>query len=248
MTALRVAVLGARGRLGTFACELVRRSPGFELVAEWDRGSDWRALARASGAVVALEATHAGLGAAHAHELLERGLRIVVGTSGVTVEESAALDRRARELGLGGLVVPNFSVGSWLLQRFAAEAAPWFAGAEIVEGHHERKLDAPSGTAAETARRMSAERARAGSDAFAPPTSHHAARGEVQHGVPIHSVRLPGLYAHQDVLLGGGGEVLRLSHDMHGPEAFGPGILAALRHAARAQGVARGLGPALERA
>lgn len=247
MTVLRVAVLGARGRLGAFACDLLRRSPGFELVAEWDRTSDWRALARGSGALVALEATRAGLGALHAQELLERGLRVVVGTSGVTVAESDALDQRARELGLGGLVVPNFSVGSWLLQRFAAEAAPWFAGAEIVEGHHERKADAPSGTASETARRMAAERARSGAEAFEPATPNHAARGEVELGVPIHSVRLPGLYAHQDVLLGARGEVLRLSHDMHGPEAFGPGILAALRYAARAHGVERGLGAALER-
>lgn len=248
MTPLRVAVLGARGRLGSFACELLRRTAGFELVAAWDRDSDWRALARGSGAQVALEATRAGQGAEHALALLESGLRVVVGTSGVTVEESDALDRRARELGLGGLVVPNFSVGSWLLQRFAEEAAPWFAGAEIVESHHERKADAPSGTAAETARRMADERVRSGAGEFAPATPEHAARGDVQRGIPIHSVRLPGLYAHQDVLLGSRGEVLRLAHDMHGPEAFGPGILAALRHAARAPGVGRGLGLALEQA
>lgn len=247
MTALRVAVLGARGRLGSFACELLRRSPGFELVAEWGSDSDWRSLARDCGAVVALEVTRAGQGAGHAEALLERGLRVVVGTSGVTVAENEALDRRARELGSGGLVVPNFSVGAWLLQRFAAEAAPWFAAAEIVESHHERKADAPSGTAAETARLMAEERALRGADAFRPATPSHAARGEIQQGVPIHSLRLPGMYAHQGVLLGARGEVLRIAHDMHGPEAFGPGILAALRHAAVVQGVGRGLGLALER-
>ncbi len=245
MTALRVAVLGARGRLGSFACDLLRRTEGFELVAAWDRDSDWRSLARDSGAVVALEATRAGQGAQHARVLLESGLRVVVATSGVGVADTEALDRRARELGLGGLVVPNFSLGSWLLQRFAAEAALWFEGAEIVESHHERKADSPSGTAGETARRMAEERAQGGLESFAPATPQFPARGEVRHGIPVHSIRLPGLYAHQDVLFGARGEVLRVSHDMHGPEAFGPGMLAALRYAAAAHGVARGLDPAL---
>src|SRR5262249_7073359 len=122
---------------------------------------------------------------------------------------------------------PNFSLGMWLLQRAAVDAAQVFERAEIVEMHHERKKDAPSGTALDTAERM------------------RAARGERSPEIPIHSVRLPGLYAHQLVLLGAAGETSTRRHDMSGPEAFAAGILASLRHAARAVGVARGIGAAL---
>jgi 4-hydroxy-tetrahydrodipicolinate reductase len=152
----------------------------------------------------------------------------VIGTSGVTLEENARLDALARERSLGGLVVPNFSLGMWLLQRAAAEAAGHFEKAEIVEMHHEKKRDAPSGTALDTAERMGA--AREGSST----------------PIPIHSVRLPGLYAHQLVILGSAGETYTLRHDMTGPEAFGPGILAGLAHAARAEGVGRGIGLAFD--
>lgn len=246
--ALRVVVVGARGRLGSFACDMLRGAPDFELVAHWDSRDDWRSLAPRCGAQVALEATRAGLGFEHARALLDSGLCVVVATSGVTAEENADLDRQAQALGLGGIVVPNFSVGSWLLQRFAAEAARWFEGAEVVESHHVRKHDAPSGTALETARRMNLERERAGLAPFQPKKPEQEARGKWVGSVPIHSLRLPGFYAHQEVVLGSAGELLRLSHDMHGPEAFGPGLRAALRYAAGARGVARGVEVALDHA
>ncbi len=245
---VRVAVVGARGRLGAFACEMLRAAPGLELVAAWDSRDDWRSLAPRCGAQVALEATRAGLGFEHARALLDSGLRVVVATSGVSAEESEVLDRHARALGLGGIVVPNFSVGSWLLQRFAAEAARWFEGAEVVESHHARKHDAPSGTALETARRMNLERERAGLAPFQPATPEYDARGQVIGGVPVHSLRLPGFYAHQEVVLGAHGELLRLAHDMHGPAAFAPGLRASLRYASEACGVARGIEVALENA
>jgi 4-hydroxy-tetrahydrodipicolinate reductase len=159
--------------------------------------------------------------------MLECGLRPIIGTSGVTLEENARLDAAARELSLGGLVVPNFSVGMWLLQQASVEGARVFERAEIVEMHHERKKDAPSGTALDTAERMK------------------SARGRGSPEIPIHSVRLPGLYAHQLVILGGAGETYTLRHDMSGPEAFATGILAAVRHAAHAVGVGRGIGLAL---
>ncbi|MBK7877529.1 MAG: 4-hydroxy-tetrahydrodipicolinate reductase [Planctomycetes bacterium] len=219
----RVAVIGAEGRLGRHACELLESSAEFELVARIGRGDALEAAVRAARAELAFESTRAGLGFEHAERLLRAGVRPLVATSGVTPEENERLDALARGLGLGGLVVPNFSVGSWLLQRLSAEAARWFERAEIVELHHDKKRDAPSGTALETARRMRAE------------------RGEGAREVPIHSVRLPGLYAHQEVLFGAPGEVLTLRHDMSGPDAFGPGILAALRHVATASGVGRGL-------
>ena len=151
-------------------------------------------------------------------------MRPVIGTSGVTREEALRLDRRARELELGGLVVPNFSLGMLHVQHAAAELARHFERAEIVELHHDKKKDAPSSTARDTAERLGALRGRP---------------------IPIHSVRLPGLYAHQEVLFGAPGELVTLRHDTLTPEAFCPGILLALRHATRARGVAFGLEAAL---
>lgn len=240
---LAVAIVGARGRLGSFAAELLSGCAGVELVARFDAGDDWPRLLRNSGARVALEATVAGQGYEHGLLLLGAGVRPVIATSGVTPEQCEQLDARARELGLGGLVVPNFSLGSLLLQRFAAEAARHFPDAEIVELHHERKSDAPSGTAAETARRIAA--ARTAAPTVARRDGEPRERGGRHGDVPVHSVRLPGLYAHQEVVFGAAGELLTLRHDMSGPAAFGPGILAALRYAATAQGIARGLEHAL---
>lgn len=225
---LAVAILGVRGRMGRFAQELLRRTEGFAVVAEITRGDDLAAALRSSGAKVGLDVTRAGLGFEHGRIMLEGGVRPLIGTSGVTLEENSRLDALARKLSLGGLVVPNFSLGMFLLQRAAAEAAMHFEQAEIVEMHHEKKRDAPSGTSLDTAERMRAAR-----ESSAVP-------------IPIHSVRLPGLYAHQLVILGGAGETYTLRHDMTGPEAFGPGILAGLAYAARAQGVGRGIGLAFD--
>ena len=223
--ARRVVVIGARGRMGRFAAGLLRAADGFELAAELGREHDLASALRECEADLGLDFTVAGRGFAHAALLLEAGLRPVIGTSGITREETAQLDRRARELALGGLVVPNFSLGMLHVQRAAAELARHFERAEIVELHHERKKDAPSSTARDTAERLGAGR---------------------PHGsIPIHSVRLPGLYAHQEILFGAPGELVTLRHDTLTPESFGPGVLLALRHAARAQGVAFGLEAAL---
>lgn len=224
--ALRVAVVGAYGRMGRFACGLLEATPGLEVAARVGREDALEERLAESAADVALDVTAAGLGARHARSMLAAGLRFVVGTSGVTREETRELDALARARGLGGIVVPNFSLGMVLLQRAVVELAPHFAGVEVLEAHHERKRDAPSGTARDTAERLAAARGGEGP-------------------IPIHSVRLPGLYAHQAVLLGGEGELLTVRHDMLGPEAFGPGLLRALRYAARAVGVAYGLDAAL---
>ncbi len=224
----RVAVIGARGRMGRFSAELLRGQPDFDLVAELDVGDELSTVPCDAGAELALDFTVAGRGFEHGMALLEAGVRPVIGTSGVSLEQNESLDRAARERGLGGLVVPNFSTGIWLLQRACLLAAEHFPGCEILELHHPRKADAPSGTSLDTAERIA------------------AARGEDPSSIPIHSVRLPGMYSHQEVLFGAPGETLSLRHDMSSPEAFGPGILAALRHAAVAEGVGRGLGLALE--
>jgi 4-hydroxy-tetrahydrodipicolinate reductase len=225
---ITVAIVGVNGRMGRFARELLERTQGFRVVAGISKGDDLAGSMRASKPKVGLDVTRAGLGAEHARTMLECGVRPLIGTSGVSPDEDAHLDALARSLSLGGLVVPNFSLGMYLLQRAASEAARHFERAEIVEMHHERKKDAPSGTALDTAERMK------------------AARADSSASIPIHSVRLPGLYAHQIVILGAAGETYTLRHDMSGPEAFGPGILAGIAYAARAVGVGRGIGLAFD--
>lgn len=226
---LTVAVLGAQGRMGRHSVALLDAAPDFEVVAALGRGEvELSRLAR-SGAQLGLDLTVAGRGGEHGMLLLEAGLRPVIGTSGVTLEEECELDRAARELGLGGLIVPNFSAGIWLQQRAAEEAARFFRRAEIVERHGIHKRDAPSATALDTAERMARAR-----DELAPSS------------VPIHSVRLPGVLSNQEVSFGGRGEVLRLVHETYGREAFSAGILSALRYAAGAEGVGRGIGLAFE--
>jgi len=228
MRPARVVVIGAGGRMGRFACELLARTEGFELVARLGREAALGNALRECGAELGLDLTVAGLGAAHGKLLLECGLRPVIGTSGVTRTETAELDRLARARGLGGLVVPNFSLGMLELQRTAEELVGRFPDVAIVELHHAGKKDAPSGTALDTRARLLARGAR--------------------EPLAIQSVRLPGLYAHQEILFGAAGETLTLRHDMHGPEAFAPGLLAALHHARGAAGVAHGLEAALPRA
>ena len=229
--AVPVIVIGAHGRLGAFARDLLSASPEFDLVGEYDSGDAWLEQAGRVGAQLAFEATRAGLGAEHATALLDAGLRPVIATSGVTLEQNAALDAHARELGLGGLVVPNLSLGIMLLERACREFAAHLPDASILEEHRPEKVDAPSATALELARAVAAAR---GSTADAD----HAE-------VPIESVREAGRYAHHEVRLGAPGERLTLRHDMLGPEAFGPGILSSLRYARTATGMARGLAAAL---
>ena len=225
---LRVAVIGARGRLGAFACELLQDAEGFELVGEYSAGDEWIDELARERCEVALEATRAGFGAAHGLALLEAGVRPVIATSGVTPEQNAELDERARELGLGGLVVPNLSLGVVLLERACRDAAAHLPLAAIREEHRPEKADSPSGTALELARAIAAAR-----------------EGEVE-DVPIESVRGAGRYAHHEVVFEGPGERLTVRHDMDGPEAFGPGLIAALRYTSTATGVGRGLALALD--
>lgn len=241
---IKVAVIGARGRLGSFACRLFESSRAFELVGAWERSDDWIRAAPSSGARVVFEATRAGQGFAHGQALLELGLRPVIATSGVSPDEVQALDSLARQRDLGGIVVPNFSLGAWLMQRAAELFAPHFAQAEIVEAHHTRKADAPSGTALDTARRIARSRAGAGAAAFSAVASD-AARGEVRDGVALHSLRIEGVYARQEVLFSGPGEVLAVRHEMGGPEAFAPGIERAMHFAAECRGMHLGIGAAL---
>jgi 4-hydroxy-tetrahydrodipicolinate reductase len=203
---IRVVVAGAAGRMGEAVCQAVRDAADMELVAAVDPllGSDLAgALDRAD---VAVDFTQPDKAVANATACLAAGVHVVIGTSGFDMQE---LERVASGAPANVFVAPNFAIGAVLMMRFAAEAAPHMAKAEIVELHHDRKLDAPSGTAARTAELMAQA-------ASTPPP-------------PIHSVRLPGLVAHQEVIFGDLGQTLTIRHDTTSREAFMPGVLLAVR-------------------
>lgn len=258
---MRVGVIGAGGRLGTVACRAIEDADGLELAAAVQpsaAGSDLGDLVGVGsgievlgqlqaleGAVdVAVEVTRPPNGARHAVQLLDLGIHAVVGTSGVTDEDLERLRDRAEVATANVLVVPNFAIGAVLLQQFAEAAARHLPHAEVVELHHDGKADAPSGTALATAGRIADARA-------VDPTpvggddDHPGARGHTHRGVPVHSVRLPGLVAHQEVLFGGTGEVLALRHDSLSRDSFAAGIVLAVRGVADLDGVTVGLDPLL---
>lgn len=203
--AIRVAVAGAAGRMGSTVCEAVEGARDMELTGRADPALGTSLADVLGGADVVVDFTTPATAQGNALECLGAGVHVVVGTSGF---DPAPLEQAAAASAGNALVVPNFAIGAVLMMRFAAEAARHFPKAEIVELHHDRKLDAPSGTASRTADLM---RASAGRE------------------VPIHSVRLPGLVAHQEVLFGGLGETLTIRHDSLSRESFMPGVLLAVR-------------------
>lgn len=239
----RVAVLGAAGRMGRTVVEAVRAASDLELVAQVDSDGDLSAVT-AGGAQVAVDFTVPSVTEQNVHALLDSGVHVVVGTSGW---DEAALrrvhDHLATRPGLGVLVAPNFALGAVLAASFAAQAARWFESVEVVELHHPDKVDAPSGTARHTAAAVAAARAAAG--LAAPPdatsTQLPGARGAVVDGVHVHAVRLRGLVAHQEVLLGNPGEQLTIRHDSFDRISFMPGVLLAVRRVPSRPGLTVGL-------
>ena len=214
---IRVAVAGAAGRMGATVCAAVEGAPDMELVARADPQLGI-ALAEVLGdAEVVVDFTRPDTALENALACVRAGVHVVIGTTGFDIEPLLA-DLRTVHTAEGlpqanVLIAPNFAIGAVLMMRFAAQAAEHMARAEIVELHHDGKLDAPSGTAKLTAQLMAA--------ASGDP--------EGAGGIPIHSVRLPGLVAHQEVILGDVGQTLSIRHDTTGREAFMPGVLLAVR-------------------
>ncbi len=229
---IRVGVLGARGRMGREVIRVVTAAPGLEVVAEVDQGDALDALAAAD---VVVDFTHPGVVMENLRWCVQHGLDAVVGTSGFGEERLDELQGWLAEYpAVRVLVVPNFSFGAILMMRFAEQAARFFDSAEVIELHHAAKADAPSGTALRTASVISTARAAAGLGA--PPDSTASAlpgaRGATVDDVHIHSVRVPGLVAHQEVLFGGNGETLTIRHDSLDRASFMPGVLLAVRQIA----------------
>ncbi|WP_353945104.1 4-hydroxy-tetrahydrodipicolinate reductase [Streptomyces sp. HUAS MG91] len=243
MSKLRVAVLGAKGRIGSEAVRAVEAAEDMELVAALGRGDKLDTLVE-SGAQVVVELTTPDSVMENLEFAVGHGMHAVVGTTGWTEDRLAQLNSwLAASPRTGVLIAPNFSIGAVLTMKFAEVAAPYFESVEVIELHHPKKVDAPSGTASRTAQLIAAARAKAGS-APAPDATRTAldgARGADVDGVPVHSVRLRGLLAHQEVLLGAEGETLTIRHDSLHHSSFMPGILLGARKVVSAPGLTFGL-------
>ncbi|MFJ4418499.1 4-hydroxy-tetrahydrodipicolinate reductase [Streptomyces sp. NPDC088925] len=243
MSKLRVAVIGARGRIGSEAVRAVEAADDLELVAATGREDPLTALTDA-GAQVAVELTRPDAVMDNLAFCLDHGIHAVVGTTGWTEERLTRVrERLAKTPGTGVLIAPNFSLGAVLTMKFAQVAAPYFESVEVIELHHPKKADAPSGTAARTAQLIAEAREAAGSAPMpdATETALDGARGASVDGVPVHSVRLRGLLAHQEVLLGAEGETLTIRHDSLHHSSFMPGILLGVRRVVEAPGLTFGL-------
>ncbi|MFI5672378.1 4-hydroxy-tetrahydrodipicolinate reductase [Streptomyces sp. NPDC051704] len=240
---LRVAVLGAQGRIGSEAVKAVEAAEDMELVAALGRGDKLETVAEA-GAQVAVELTTPDSVMGNLDFLIGHGIHAVVGTTGWNEERLGKLDTwLAGSPRTGVLIAPNFSIGAVLTMKFAAQAARYFESVEVVELHHPNKVDAPSGTATRTAQLIAAARAEAGCapQPDATATALDGARGANVDGVPVHAIRLRGLLAHQEVLLGGEGETLTIRHDSLHHSSFMPGILLGARRVVQHPGLTFGL-------
>jgi 4-hydroxy-tetrahydrodipicolinate reductase len=238
---VKVAVFGARGRMGAEVCRAVEAAEGMQLVAAIDLGDD---RTPAEAAQVAVDFTHPDAVMENLSWCINHGIHAVVGTTGFTDEKlDAVRTQLATHDGVGVLIVPNFSIGAVLMMHFAEQAARFFESVEIIELHHPNKADAPSGTAATTARRIAA--ARAAGELGPPPDATVSelpgVRGASIEGIRVHGVRLRGLVAHQEVLLGAEGETLTIRHDSLDRSSFMPGVVAAIRAVSSRPGLTVGI-------
>jgi len=263
---IRVGVIGACGRMGRAVCAAVAETRDLELVAAIDRSRVGEPIGPIVGVPalttlvsdeldelieaeteVAVDFTHGDVVRENVQWAIAHAMHLVVGTTGLTDED---VERFGKQLEAEGsesniLIAPNFAVGAVLMQRFAEQAAPHFASAEVIELHHAGKADAPSGTSLATARRIGAARAGEGSPPVPTAESVAGARGADVEGVRIHSVRMPGLVAHQEVLFGSPGETLTIRHDSTDRSSFMPGILMAVRAVSTMHGLTVGIDPLL---
>ena len=262
---IRVGVIGAAGRMGQMVCRTMADEPDLALVAAIDRSKVGQSMGSQIGhpnldvpisdeldrlleaeVEVAVDFTHPEVVMDDVRWCIEHGIHLVVGTTGLDEDELDEIRKLIEDEGgePNVIVAPNFALGAVLMQRFVAEAARFFPAAEIIELHHDGKADAPSGTALSTARRLVKER---DGEYRGPSTeSIEGVRGGDIDGVRVHSVRLPGLVAHQEVILGGQGQTLTIRHDSTDRSSFMPGVLMAIRAVSTRPGLTVGLEPLLD--
>jgi len=246
LTPIRVGVLGAKGKVGAAMSIAAREADDMSLSAEVDAG-DPLSLFTDTGTDVVIDFTHPDVVMDNLKFLIDNGIHAVVGTTGFT---EGRLDQirtwLAATPATGVLIAPNFAIGAVLSMYFAQKAAPYFTSAEVIELHHPQKADAPSGTATRTAELIAQARKDLPPNPDATSIGVPGARGADVHGIPVHSVRLTGLVAHQEVLFGTQGETLTIRHDSLDRTCFVPGVLLAVRQVARRPGLTLGLEPLLD--
>lgn len=258
---IKVAVAGAAGRMGIEVLRTVVAASDMELVAATDRkhvGESVRVLAGPDApnfqvedkigealdrtkAQVLVDFTHGAVAPDHALSAIKRGVSPVIGTSGMSADDIAVVRKACEDNGVPGCLIPNFAVGAVLMTKFAEMAAEWMPHVEVIEMHHDGKLDAPSGTAIHTAERIAAHRSTVPQKNPNEKLKAEGARGGLVKNVPVHSVRLPGLVAHQMVLFGGNGEMLTIQHDSMNRASFMEGVKLAIRKVRDQEGLIVGL-------
>lgn len=244
MAKLKVGVLGAKGRMGVAVCQLIQTNADFELGAQCDVGDSLELL---SSCDVVVDFTTPDVVMNNLEFLLTNNINVVVGTTGFTPARIAQLNQWLSTSSSSVLIAPNFALGAVLMMKFAEQAAKWFESVEVIELHHPAKVDAPSGTAVRTAELISQARAAAALRAAVDATTGDlAARGGRVGDVPIHSLRIAGLVAHQEVIFGNPGETLTIRHDALDRSSFMPGVALAIRAIAKHPGLTIGLENFLE--
>jgi 4-hydroxy-tetrahydrodipicolinate reductase len=225
---IRVMVNGANGRMGRAAVEAIKNDPDLELVGTSDRADDLTAIIKKCKAQVVVDFTNAEVVRHSTQAIIHSGAHPVIGTSGLLIAQINDFQEQCKKLKLGGIIAPNFSLGAVLLMKHAQEIAKYYGHVEIIEMHHDGKLDSPSGTALRTAEMIAVN--------FTPKNTakkNHetiaGARGATHHNIPIHAIRLPGLVAHEQVIFGSTGETLTLRHDSIDRISFMPGVCLACK-------------------
>ncbi|WP_416826720.1 4-hydroxy-tetrahydrodipicolinate reductase [Ectobacillus polymachus] len=261
MNTISVIIAGPRGRMGREAVLLMERTAHFELVAAVDYKNGGKRIADLEGlpaldapiyetleeclqnvkADVVLDLTTPEVGKKHLQMALMNGVRSVIGTTGFTEVEIKELTKIAEEKKIGAIIAPNFAIGAVLMMKFAQMAAKYFSDVEVIELHHDRKLDAPSGTAMKTVELIRTERESKQQGHPNEKEQIQGARGANVDGIHIHSVRLPGLIAHQEVLFGGDGQLLTLRHDSYNRASFMSGVKIAIETVMKVDSLVYGL-------
>lgn len=220
---IRILVNGAHGKMGQQCVQMVKAEPEFELVGMADKEDHLAKIIQTTQAQVVIDFTHPSVGFQNAKTIMENNARPVVGTTGFTTEQITELKKISTNTKIGGIVAPNFSIGAVLMMQFSKEAAKYFPNVEIIELHHDAKADSPSGTAIKTAE-MIAEVKQKMFSKIEDKAIIPGARGAKFQDIHIHAVRLPGIVANQEVIFGGLGETLKISHNTINREAFMPGV------------------------
>jgi 4-hydroxy-tetrahydrodipicolinate reductase len=238
---IKILVNGAFGRMGQISVKAIQEDPRFELVGQTGREYDLKKSIHDSGAQVVVDFTHPDCVFKNAMTIIECGVHPVIGTSGLTSEQIKTLQKKCEDAKLGGILAPNFSLGAVLMMKYAQEIAKYMPHVEIIEMHHEKKIDSPSSTAMRSAELIAEAVKKINEPTLESRETIKGARGANDHGIPIHSIRLPGFLAQQHIIFGNIGETLTLKHDSIDRQSFMPGVCLACEKVVGLNNLVKGL-------